>query len=114
MKTLRHQAPFLEVALGSDSILLGFAVLACCHGESASHLASSWRSLARATRTRPLTCARPPSVDRPRLRGSWRNLGLFMRNDGGHIILLVVEPTPLKNMSQIGNLPQVGVKIKNL
>jgi len=25
---------------------------------------------------------------------------------------LVVEPTPLKNMSQIGNLPQIGVKIK--
>ena len=24
---------------------------------------------------------------------------------------LVVEPTPLKNMSQIGNLPQIGVKI---
>ena len=27
---------------------------------------------------------------------------------------LVVEPTHLKNMSQIGNLPQVGVKIKNI
>ena len=25
---------------------------------------------------------------------------------------LVVEPTPLKNISQIGNLPQIGVKIK--
>ena len=27
---------------------------------------------------------------------------------------LVVEPTPLKNMSQNGNLPQIGMKIKNL
>ena len=27
---------------------------------------------------------------------------------------LVVEPTPLKNISQNGNLPQIGVKIKNL
>ena len=27
---------------------------------------------------------------------------------------LVVEPTPLKNISQIGNLPQIGVKIKNI
>ena len=27
---------------------------------------------------------------------------------------LVVEPTHLKNMSQMGNLPQVGVKIKNI
>ena len=27
---------------------------------------------------------------------------------------LVVEPTYLKNMSQNGNLPQVGVKIKNV
>jgi len=25
----------------------------------------------------------------------------------------VVEPTHLKNISQIGNLPQVGVKIEN-
>ena len=28
------------------------------------------------------------------------------------IVCLVVEPTPLKNMSQIGNLPQVGGFIK--
>ena len=28
--------------------------------------------------------------------------------------LLVVEPTHLKNMSKIGNHPQVGMKIKNL
>ena len=34
----------------------------------ASHHLASLRSLARATRTRPLTCARPPSVDKPRLR----------------------------------------------
>jgi len=27
---------------------------------------------------------------------------------------LVAEPTHLKNMSQNGNLPQLGVKIKNL
>ena len=27
---------------------------------------------------------------------------------------LVVEPTHLKNISQIGNLPQIGVKIKNI
>ena len=27
---------------------------------------------------------------------------------------LVVEPTPLKNISQNGNLLQVGVKIKNI
>ena len=27
---------------------------------------------------------------------------------------LVVEPTHLKHMSQHGNLPQVGVKIKNI
>ena len=27
---------------------------------------------------------------------------------------LVVEPTPLKNISQNGNLPQVGVKIKHI
>ena len=27
---------------------------------------------------------------------------------------LVVEPTPLKHISQNGNLPQVGVKIKNI
>ena len=26
----------------------------------------------------------------------------------------MVEPTHLKNMSQIGNLPQIGVKIKNI
>ena len=26
----------------------------------------------------------------------------------------MVEPTPLKNMSQNGNLPQVGVKAKNI
>ena len=26
-------------------------------------------------------------------------------------LLLVAEPTHLKNMSQIGNLPQIGVKI---
>ena len=25
---------------------------------------------------------------------------------------MVVEPTPLKNISQIGNLPKIGVKIK--
>ena len=30
------------------------------------------------------------------------------------IVLLVVEPTPLKNISQNGNLPQIGVKIKNI
>ena len=30
------------------------------------------------------------------------------------IILLVVEPTPLKNTSQIGNHPQVEVKIENI
>ena len=29
-------------------------------------------------------------------------------------IWLVVEPTHLKNISQIGNLPQIGVKIKNI
>ena len=27
--------------------------------------------------------------------------------------LLVVEPTHLKNISQNGNLPQIGLKIKN-
>ena len=30
------------------------------------------------------------------------------------LIWLVVEPTHLKNISQMGNLPQVGVKIKNV
>ena len=29
-------------------------------------------------------------------------------------IWLVVEPTHLKNISQMGNLPQVGVNIKNI
>ena len=34
----------------------------------------------------------------------------------GHLFIncLVVEPTPLKNISQNGNLPQVGVKIENI
>ena len=27
---------------------------------------------------------------------------------------LVVEPTQLKNISQNGNLPQIGMKIKNI
>ena len=31
-----------------------------------------------------------------------------------NLIWLVVEPTPLKNTSQIGNHPQVGVKIRNI
>ena len=30
------------------------------------------------------------------------------------ILWLVVEPTHLKNISQMGNLPQIGVKIKNV
>ena len=39
----------------------------------------------------------------------WRSL---MENSNGKICWLVVA-TPLKNISQIGNLPQIGVKIKN-
>ena len=31
-----------------------------------------------------------------------------------HASWLVVEPTHLKNMSQNGNLPQIGVKIENV
>ena len=33
---------------------------------------------------------------------------------GPTIYWLVVEPTPLKNISENGNLPQIGVKIKNI
>ena len=30
------------------------------------------------------------------------------------VVWLVVEPTHLKNISQIGSFPQVGIKIKNI
>ena len=38
---------------------------------------------------------------------------LFQRSSAD-FFWLVVEPTHLKNISQIGNLPQIGVKIKNI
>ena len=39
---------------------------------------------------------------------------LIMEKYSVDAIWLVVEPTHLKNTSQIGNLPQIGVNIKNI
>jgi len=39
---------------------------------------------------------------------------LFFRGLNQDFFWLVVEPTDLKNISQNGNLPQIGVKIKNI
>ena len=38
----------------------------------------------------------------------------WQRNAGFHIHIWLVVSTPLKNISQNGNLPQVGLKIKNM
>ena len=40
--------------------------------------------------------------------------GRSQRTSTPVVFWLVVEPTHLKNMSQIGNLPQIGVKMKNI
>ena len=47
---------------------------------------------------------------------SWLEVsqGKKFKNGGPLLFWLVVEPTPLKNISQNGNLPQIGVKIKHI